>query len=164
MTLTSPSARWPAAVTTLLIWAAAVAGIAFWALRLAAPADAPPPPAVVATPAAPADPATVAKLLGAASAESQVALAPEAASRFSLMGVVADVMQRGAALIAVDGKPARPFRVGSPVGEGYVLQSVSTRSASLGAGVGAPTVVILQLPVRPMALPVPQPLLPMAPQ
>ena len=164
MTLTSPSARWPAALTTFLIWVLAVAGIAFWALRLAAPADATPPPAVVAAPTAAVDPAAVGKLLGAVSTESQVALAPEAASRFSLVGVVADVMQRGAALIAVDGRPARPFRVGSAVGEGYVLQSVSTRSASLGAGVDAPTVVILQLPVRPMAIPVQQPLPTMAPR
>ncbi|MGI4779061.1 MAG: type II secretion system protein N [Janthinobacterium lividum] len=164
MTLTSPSARWPAALTTLLIWALAVAGIAFWVLRLAAPADAPPPPAVTATPAAATDPATVAKLLGAVSAESQVVLAPDAASRFALMGVVASTMQHGAALIAVDGKPARPFRVGGPVGEGYVLQSVSTRSASLGARVDAPTAFVLQMPMRPMALSVPQPLLPMAPR
>ena len=164
MTLTSPSARWPAALTTVLIWVLAVAGIAFWGLRLAAPLDALPPPAVVNAPAAAVDPATMARLLGAVSAETQVALAPDAASRFALVGVVADVMQRGAALIAVDGKPARPFRVGSLVGEGYVLQSVSTRSASLGAGVDAPTVMILQLPVRPMAIPVQQPLPTMAPQ
>ena len=164
MTLTSPSPRWPAALTTFLIWALAVAGIAFWVLRLAAPTDAPPPPAVAAAPAAATDPETVARLLGAVSAEPQVTLTPEAASRFALTGVIADAMQRGAALIAVDGKPARPFRVGSVVGEGYVLQSVSTRSASLGAGVGSPPAFVLQLPVRPMALPVPQPLLPMAPQ
>ena len=164
MTLTSPSARWPAALTTLLIWVLAIAGIVFWVLRMAAPADATPPPAVVSAPAAAIDPATVARLLGAVPADAQVALAPDAASRFALVGVVADVMQRGAALIAIDGKPARPFRVGSVVGEGYVLQSVSTRSASLGAGVDAPTAVILQLPVRPMAIPVQQPLPAMAPR
>ena len=164
MTLTSPSARWPAALTTFLIWVLAVAGIAFWVLRLSAPADATPPPAVVAAPVAAVDPAAVGRLLGAVSADAQVALAPDAASRFALVGVVADVMQRGAALIAVDGRPARPFRVGSMVGEGYVLQSVSTRSAALGAGVDAPTAMILQLPVRPMAIPVQQPLPTMAPQ
>ena len=54
---------------------------------------------------------------------------PEAASRFVLLGVVADTDGQGAALIAVDGKPPRPFRVGAKVADGYVLHSVSARAA-----------------------------------
>ena len=41
------------------------------------------------------------------------ATAPDAASRFQLQGVVADDLGRGAALIAIDGKPARPYRAGA---------------------------------------------------
>jgi general secretion pathway protein C len=68
---------------------------------------------------------------------------------------VADTAQQGAALIAVDGKPARPFRVGSMLVEGFVLQSVGPRSAALGGSFDGPTALTLQLPVRPMAIPAP---------
>jgi general secretion pathway protein C len=65
-------------------------------------------------------------------------------SRFVLTGVVADQSHSGAALIAVDGKPPKPFRVGANVDENLVLQSVDSRSAVLGSG-GAP-VLTLELP------------------
>ena len=63
---------------------------------------------------------TVARVLGA---RAQVAM-PQAsiASRFVLQGVVAVAPGGGAALIAVDGKPARPFRVGSAVEEGWSIE------------------------------------------
>ena len=80
-----------------------------------------------------------------------MAATPDAASRFVLQGVVADDDQQGAALIAVDGKPPRPFRVGAKVADGYVLQSVSTRAAALGASLDGAPAFTLQLPARPLA-------------
>jgi len=154
MSLPYASPRWPAATLTLAVWALAAASVVFWGLRLAAPADALAPP-VAATPAATIDSAAVAQMLGAVTEKSAVAATPEAASRFALLGVVADSAQRGAALIAVDGKPARPFRVGSQLVDGYVLQSVSLRTVALGASIGSPVAITLQLPVRPMAIPAP---------
>lgn len=153
MTLPYASPRWPVATTTLGLWALAAASVVFWGLRLAAPADAMMPPPVATAPAASIDPAAVARMLGVIAAQTDVAAAPDAASRFSLLGVVADTAQNGAALIAVDGKPARPYRVGSMLADGYVLQSVGTRSAALGASADGPTALTLQLPVRPMAIP-----------
>jgi general secretion pathway protein C len=144
-------ARWPVAVTTTGLWALAAASIVFWGLRLAAPSDAVAPPAVTKAQPDP-DPAAVAQMLGAVSAHAAAVAAPEAASRFSLLGVVADADKRGAALIAVDGKPPRPFKVGATVADGFVLQSVSTRAASLGAGVNASPALTLQLPTRPLAV------------
>lgn len=155
MTLPYASPRWPVATTTLLLWALAAASVVFWGVRLAAPADAQAPPPVVRAPVAAIDPTAVARMFGAVPATTEVAAAPEAASRFALLGVVADSAQQGAALIAVDGKPARPFRVGSQLVDGYVLQSVGTRSAALGASVDAPVALTVQLPVRPMAIPAP---------
>ena len=38
----------------------------------------------------------------------------------------------GENVVLGDGKPPRPFRVGSKVGDNYVLQSVGLRSATLG--------------------------------
>ena len=144
--------RWPAVTATTGIWALAAASIVFWGLKLGAPSDAIAPPAVPSTPQAAADPALVAQFLGAVSTQAAVVAIPEAASRFSLLGVIADSDGQGAALLVVDGKPAKPFRVGSTVVDGYVLQSVGTRAASLGAGLDAPTAFTLQLPTRPLAV------------
>jgi general secretion pathway protein C len=144
----------------------------FWGLRLAAPSDALAPPAVAKSQAEP-DPAAVAQMLGAVSTQHAAVATPEAASRFALLGVVADADQQGAALIAVDGKPPRPFKVGAIVADGYVLQSVSTRAASIGAGTDAAPDFTLQLPTRPLAVvtppvlatPTPPPLMaPLAPR
>lgn len=155
MTLSYPTARWPAATATFGLWTAAVAVVVFWGLRLAAPPDAPPPPVVAAPQASVIDPTAVARLLGAVSQEAPVAAMPDAASRFALLGVVANTLQRGIALIAVDGKPPRPFRVGGQVAEGYVLQSVGARSATVGAGAGSAPAFTLNLPTTPMAIPAP---------
>ncbi|MEJ7685742.1 MAG: type II secretion system protein N [Variovorax sp.] len=144
--------RWPAATATAGLWALAAASIVFWGLRLIAPSDAIAPPAVTSNSAATVDPAAVAQLLGAVSTPVVAAATPDAATRFALLGVVADTEQQGAALIAVDGKPARPFRVGSTLAEGYVLQSVNTRAASIGGSLDGATAFTLQMPVRPLAV------------
>lgn len=68
------------------------------------------------------------------------------ASRFSLLGVVAARSHDGAALIAVDGKPPRPYRVGAAVDDTLVLQSVQPRRAVLSSSVGGPPVLTLELP------------------
>ncbi|MDP3083886.1 MAG: type II secretion system protein N, partial [Rubrivivax sp.] len=75
--------------------------------------------------------------------------APVADARFRLLGVVAPRSPRasgeGVALIAVDGKPPRAYRVGAVVDGEHVLQAVQARSASLGPRGGA-AVVALQIP------------------
>jgi general secretion pathway protein C len=48
-----------------------------------------------------------------------------------LAGVVAAQNKAGAALIAVDGKAAKPFAVGALVGDEWVLRSVQARQATL---------------------------------
>ncbi|RZL92290.1 MAG: general secretion pathway protein C [Variovorax sp.] len=114
------------------------------------------PPAVAAAPAA-VDPIAVGRLLGAVDAPAVAAASPDAASRFVLLGVIADADGQGAALIAVDGKPARPFRVGGRLADGYVLQSVGARAATLGGSAQGPAAFTLQLPARPLAIPGPPP-------
>jgi general secretion pathway protein C len=142
--LLDASPRWPAALGTTCVWVLAAASVIFWGLRLAAPPESTAPPALVSPPVA-VDPAEVAKAFGATTAPL-ASLSPDAGNRFMLLGVVADDDQRGAALIAVDGKPARPFRVGQQLGDGYVLQSVDVRAAKLGAGPDTPTLLTLQMP------------------
>src|SRR5207248_8673497 len=67
------------------------------------------------------------------------------------------------ALIGVDGKTPRAYRVGSVVDGDLVLQSVSLRSAAIGPASGAPAVV-LEVPPLPVpgagTLPPPAPMTP----
>ena len=141
--------NWTVRGLTFLVWAAAAASAAYWGLRLGTSAGpAPVPTPVVRQPPAP-DPMAIARLLGhSASAAGPVVAQPSLASRFSLVGVVADRSQQGAALIVVDGRPARPYRVGSQVDEGLVLQSVQPRRAVLGGSVNGPPVLTLELPAQ----------------
>ena len=148
--MTSPysAARWHAPLATTGLWALAAGAAVFWALRLASPAQAVAAAATMPRPSVAADSDSVARLLGVLPASRTAAVAPEAASRFALSGVVADPSQQGAALISIDSKPPRPFRVGSAVGDNYVLQSVGLRSATIGARADGPAAFTLQLPVR----------------
>lgn len=143
-------ARWPSRLVTALVWLLAAASAVFWALRLSQPAGLVNVP-VAASAAPSADPAMVAYLLGSRATPAQAPQAPEAnaPSRFLLAGVIAGKQaQQGAALISVDGKPPKPFRVGSQVDSGLVLQSVAPRRAVLAASVDGPAAFALDLPVR----------------
>ena len=100
----------------------------------------------------------VTRLLGAppAADAAPVAAAPEAASRFRLLGIMAPKQARansegaGVALIAVDGKPPRAYAVGAHLDGDLVLQSVSLRTVSIGSTQGSPPVVLdSRLPPQP---------------
>jgi general secretion pathway protein C len=143
--------RWTVHGATFALWALAALCAAYWVLRFVgtpAVVNSAAPPSV-RTPAA-ADPAAVARLLGAAqSGEAGAAPPPALASRLVLTGVVAQATGGGAALIAVDGRPPRPFRVGQQLDEGLVLQSVQGRRALVGTAREGPTLIALELPPLP---------------
>ncbi len=61
------------------------------------------------------------------------------------MGVIAQG-RGGAALIAADDKPAKPYRVGSRIDEGVLLQSVGPRHAVLATSADGPALQRLELP------------------
>jgi general secretion pathway protein C len=144
------SARWWA----FGVWAVVAACAAYWGLRLFAPGRAVPADAVVA-PTGASPRGDLARLLGAdpVTAATEAPAAPTNA-RFQLLGVVAprtDAASReGVALIAVDGKPPRAYRVGAPVEGETVLQSVRARGASLGPR-GGVAQVSLEIPPPPAA-------------
>lgn len=129
---------------TFALWAVAAASAVAWGLKLSTPASSgavgPAPGRAAVTP----DPAAVARLLGASPAE--VAPTTSMASRFQLVGLADQRSGTDIALIAVDGKPARPFRVGSQVDEGLILQAVEGRRALLGPTSQGPASVTLELP------------------
>ena len=122
-------------LATLLIWALLALSAGYWVLgagRIGMVGALP----VMAAPV-PTDSAAVARLLGFSRAADAPA-APVADKRYALVGVLARGSQ-GAALIAVDGQPAKPYRVGAEVDGGLVLRSVGARSATLGPTKGAST-------------------------
>ena len=139
---------WGVRLGTLAIWALAAASAAYWGLRLTARPPGMPAPTAAPAPVA-ADVQAMARLLGAVTAQTPQAAAAPFSSRFALVGVLAGQQGgSGAALIAVDGKPAKPYRVGATVDAGLVLQSLGPRQARLGAGQEGVTTVTLEMPVR----------------
>jgi len=65
---------------------------------------------------------------------------------YVLVGVLADSAKGGAALISVDGKPAKPYGVGATVDGNLVLQSVRGRRAVLAESVMGAAQVTLDMP------------------
>ena len=131
---------------SLLVWGVVAFSAVTWGLRWSA-TGASSSNATSAAQALPeVDTAAAARSLGAA--PLQAAATPTLASRFQLQGVMAGGPDAGAALIAVDGKTAKPYRVGAVVADGWVLQSAQGRRISLGAALDGPQTLVLELPAK----------------
>ena len=129
-----------ARLSALVIWAAVAASAVFWGLRLFVSAPALPAGTAVVE-SAQAARGDVVRLLGASPVQAaEPVQAPPQSSRFQLSGVMAPRQpgSQGVALIAIDGKPPRAFRVGARVDGDMVLQAVSLRTATLGAAGAGP--------------------------
>jgi general secretion pathway protein C len=145
-------ARWSA----FFVWALVAASAVAWGLKLFTRALTAPAQTVVAAPAAAAG-GDWTRVFGAAPppsaavAEAVPPPAPESA-RFQLIGVVAPrpaaARSQGVALIAVDGKTPRAYRVGAVIDGDHVLQSVQPRGVAIGPRQGQAT-VMLELPALP---------------
>jgi len=155
--LSFASSLWPARLAALLVAALAAAGATYWvlqwqALRLQAPAL-----AVDSGSAPVVDSSAVARALGAPAPQATAGAAPVAAAittRLALTGVVAARTGSGAALISVDGKPAKAFQVGATVVEDWQVRSVQPRSVNLAQGGAAGAAqAALELPTTPQAPP-----------
>ena len=147
---TNPQSVWWPRIAAFLLAGLAGASAVYWGLKWpggAAPSAA---ASMLVTEAAPANPQALARALGggnAAAAPLPAAVAvASVAGRLTLVGVVANRSRGGAALISVDGKPARPYRVGAQVEEGLVLQSVEPRRAVLADSLQGPASLALDLP------------------
>jgi general secretion pathway protein C len=142
----SASSRLALPAATLLVWGAVAFSAVTWSLRWSATGAATSHANTVAQALPELDVSAAARSLGAAPV--QAAAAPTLASRFQLQGVMAGGPNAGAALIAVDGKPAKPYRVGAMVADGLVLQSAQARRISLGATMDGPQTLVLDLPAK----------------
>ncbi len=152
---TNPQSPWWPRIAAFLLAGLAAASAVYWGLKwpnTSAANAAGAAASVLVAETAPANPQALARALGGGNVVAEVAQQPAAvaaaslASRLALVGVVAYRSRGGAALISVDGKPARPYRVGARVEDSLVLQSVAARRAVLAEKLQGPASVTLELP------------------
>ena len=130
-----------ARLCAFVLWALVAATAVFWGLRLLVRSPSAPPAAMVASNAA-SPRVGLTRLLGAVPVAQVAPVAQvDANARFRLLGIMAPKASatapaHGVALIAVDGKLPKAFRVGATVDGETLLQSVSLRSAALGPARG----------------------------
>lgn len=139
-----------------MVWALAAASAVHWGLKLFVKAPAVPLHAKWAETGGAAQ-GDLTRLLGADPVAAPEAAPVQAAPdpRFQLIGVLsppeAAAAREGLALIAIDGKPAKAYRVGATVDGDTVLQAVQARGATLGPR-GGPALVSLNIaPPNPAA-------------
>jgi general secretion pathway protein C len=126
----SGQAPWLPSFSTLVVWGAAAASLVFWSIRWTDPLSS--PDAVAQVEQVPGvDVVALAQWLGAGSGGSPTS---PLSGRFKVLGVVTDHQGVGAALISIDGQPARPYRVGTQVEKGLVLQKLLSPTGSIGFG------------------------------
>ncbi|MGV8803966.1 MAG: type II secretion system protein N [Polaromonas sp.] len=128
--------------------ALAAASAVYWGLKGWGP-QAPSTIAVVAqAPPATPNPQALARAFGGGLAPALAAQGAAGAveGRYALLGVVAAGQSAGSALISVQGQEARPVRVGQPVDDAFMLQSVTQRSAVLAPLGGGSQKFTLELP------------------
>ena len=129
-----------------LLWLVAGLSAGYWVLLAWGRSPVTPVSAMAPAQTA-AETAAVARTLGALPASVPAgAVASAAPPRYNLLGVVAVGTRDGAALIAVDGQPPRPYRIGAPLDGGLILQSVTRGGARLGPSLEAPTSMELAVP------------------
>jgi general secretion pathway protein C len=141
---------WFSRTTTFTIGAVAAASAFFWAFQWMSFSKNMPSVSVESQQVIVADGIAVARAFGAVDPQSASATANAAASsRFVLAGVLGHSGKDGAALIAVDGKPARPFPIGTSVTSEWALRSVQPRRAVLVSGFNE---MVIEMPALPGAL------------
>ena len=76
----------------------------------------------------------MARLLGASARTDATSAPVNLSAKFKLLGVIAQggSGSHGSALIALEGTPPKPYRVGDTLSDGLVLQTVKARSVVLG--------------------------------
>ena len=143
--------KWVPRILGFAVWAVAAYSASYWTLLHSTTDNAPRIAGSGVAAAATGNPDSLERIFGRTTIApvvlATVPVAPVApvidpAARFALTGVVANRGNTGVALLSVDGKAARPFRVGSQVDDTFTLSGVAVRSATLAPGDGGPAVTI----------------------
>ncbi len=145
MLMTNAHSSWLPKVVTFALSAVAAASVVYWGLK---EWRIPAPPGISASLLKPAPVTTgmVARALGGGMPSTASHTAAPPSTRYALVGIVARRSGGGVALISVDGKAAKPVRVGAFIDDRLILQSVEGRRALLAGGINKPTEVTLELP------------------
>lgn len=139
---------WRLRLVTFLLAALAASSVGYWALKWSTSTSTGLTRTTLLEPATrPINSAQIARLLGATPGSGSPT--PQVQTKYKLLGVITLGPHRGSALIAMDDKPAKPYRVGEQISEDLVLQSVQARSALLGAHLQGTTSITLELPLMP---------------
>ena len=134
---------WGIRLATLVLAALAALSATYWSLK-STHANSVPTAAAAGLTAL--DPQALARALGGGGAVAPAGVPVAPSTSYVLVGVLADRLHGGAALISIDGKAAKPFRVGSTVDANLVLQSVLGRRAVLAPSIDGPAQLTLELP------------------
>jgi general secretion pathway protein C len=127
MRLRLPLAR----IVSVLLFAALCAIVAAWALQLLAPRSPIAPSGAVAQAQPPTDLSAAGQLFGGA--PRPVDSIAEGPSNIQVAGVLA-AGARGVALLAIDGRPAKPFAVGESLADGSTVRAVTGDAVELERG------------------------------
>lgn len=150
----APSLPSPTRWVAFAVWAAVAGCAAFWGSKLLVRAT-PVPATATAVPGLQVLRGDVSRLLGEAEVDLADAAPAAAPSRFKLVGVVAprapQAAAEGVAVIVVDDRPPRAYRVGATVDGALVLQRVHAKGADLGARDAAQASVTLAVSPLPPA-------------
>ena len=142
-TLTHRLHAWGLPLLSLLVWLAVSYSAVVWGLRLYNPPVFHTESKATSETAALDDEEALARGLGLQRTPAQV---PALKNRLQLVGVVADLEGQGGALISIDGQTAKLYRVGMPVMNGLMVQTVRKRQVDLGIELAGPTQIRLELP------------------
>jgi general secretion pathway protein C len=143
-----PSANsWTLRLFTLFIWLLVGLCAAYWAFKFSTTKTVEATTAQ-SSPSVVVDSKAVGKLLGATDNVAAKAINTPASTKFVLFGLANSAAGQGYALIALDGKPAKPYRVGSLVADDLLLKSISKTGVILATSLKSPDGVTLELPER----------------
>ena len=141
-----------ARLSAFVIWAAVAGTAVFWGLRLWVKAPAA-PAGVLTVEAAAAARGDLTRLFGSAPPPpiAVVDAPPPESSRYRLSGLMSPRQSGtyGVALIAIDGKAPRAYKVGARVDGEMLLRSVSLRSATVAAASGGSSFTLELPPLLP---------------
>ena len=141
---------WALYLTTFLTALLAAASAAYWLLGVAGVAGQRTQAASVLAGPTASDTKDLARALGGDLA-LQAKPVETTSTQYQLLGVVAGPVGKGYALLVVGGAPPKAYTVGTALGDGQVLQSVSARGARIGSTLQGETAVELSLPKLPGA-------------
>jgi general secretion pathway protein C len=144
------SRSWMLYLTTFLVALLAAASAVYWVMGVAGVAGQRPQGASVMANVTAPDAKELARALGGDLAEQSKPV-ETTSTQFQLLGVVAGPVGKGYALLVVGSAAPKAYTVGSALGDGQVLQSVSARGARIGPSLQGNATVELSLPKLPGA-------------